>query len=463
MARLDSRFPKQTKFIIGNEACERFSFYGLKSILAGYMTSQLMMGEDESTSFIHLFVAINYLLPLAGGWISDRFWGRYKTILWISLLYCVGHGILATSDLATTLEGRKWILMSGLMVIAFGSGGIKPCVSSFMGDQFLEDKKHLLKKAYASFYWAINFGSFFAFLVIPWLKDTQGWSWAFGVPGIAMGLATLIFWLGRARYVRVEPSGAKGGRGFFSIWFHCLTSRRKGEGFWHAAEGYCSQEELENAQSVIRILKIFILVPPFFALFEQTASTWVMQGMRMETILLDFGFFQWEVQAAQLQAANPVFVMLLIPLLTGVVYNRVAWLDNPLHRMTCGMFLSGVAYGVVAWLQWTLDGGVTLSLAWQLLPYLILTTAEVLVSTTGLEFAFTQAPARMKSTITSFWNMTIFAGNLLVAAVTWLLATEGGHSSEAISGGRFLSYGIMTACVALVFMWMASRYRQKVS
>src|SRR5258708_6582 len=120
---------------------------------------------------------------------SLRYWGRYHTILWISLSYCLGHGILATSDLIPTIHGKGYALYAGLALIAFGSGGIKPCVSAFMGDQFGPDQKHLLRKAYAAFYWSINFGSFFSFLVIPFVRKHWGYSWAFGVPGIAMAIA----------------------------------------------------------------------------------------------------------------------------------------------------------------------------------------------------------------------------------------------------------------------------------
>ena len=68
-----------------------------------------------------------------------------------------------------------------MALIAFGSGGIKPCVSAFVGDQFKPEQSHLLQKAYGAFYWAINLGSFFSFLVIPWVKDQHGYGLAFGV------------------------------------------------------------------------------------------------------------------------------------------------------------------------------------------------------------------------------------------------------------------------------------------
>lgn len=161
-----SALPAQSRYIIGTEACERFSFYGMKSILMLYMTGHLLMSENWATATLHVFAGMVYLLPLAGAWLADKVWGRYKTILYISLLYCVGHGVLATADLFHTIEARRYILMTGLFIIALGAGGIKPCVSAFMGDQIPNKSPQLMTKAFNAFYWAINLGSFFSFLVI---------------------------------------------------------------------------------------------------------------------------------------------------------------------------------------------------------------------------------------------------------------------------------------------------------
>src|SRR5262249_31912196 len=164
-----NQWPRQIKFIVGNEAAERFSFYGMKSILALYITVALARPDDDATTIIRMVGFVNYFMPLLGAWVSDRFWGRYHTILWISLFYCAGHGVLATSDWFTTVDAKLMCLYVGLGLIAFGAGGIKPCVSAFMGDQFRPDQGHLMRKAYGAFYFSINFGSFFSFLVIPWI------------------------------------------------------------------------------------------------------------------------------------------------------------------------------------------------------------------------------------------------------------------------------------------------------
>src|SRR5262249_46185899 len=199
----------------------------------GYITGEIARGGlgqtvDTSTSIIHLFIFANYFMPLFGAWLSDKLIGRYHTILWVSLFYCAGHGVLALIDLVQTVDGKMLCLYIGLALIAFGSGGIKPCVSAFVGDQFRPDQGHLLQKAYGAFYWSINFGSFFSFLVIPWIKNHHGYSWAFATPGFAMGLATLVFWLGTKHYVRVPPSRQTQTAGFLPVF---LSSYAKQPGF----------------------------------------------------------------------------------------------------------------------------------------------------------------------------------------------------------------------------------------
>ena len=453
------RWPRAVKFIVGNEACERFSYYGMRSILAGYLTGAVLQGglgqdADTSTEIIHSFVFVNYFMPLLGAWLSDKFIGRYHTILWVSLFYCAGHGVLACSDFAGGVHGKMILLCTGLALIAFGSGGIKPCVSAFMGDQFRPDQSHLLQKAYGAFYWAINLGSFFSFLVIPWVKNHHGYSAAFAVPGILMAIATFIFWRGTKHYVRVPPSRTVKFAGFFRVVITTLCHRRTpGENFWAAAQRRFTAREVDAAKSVMPILFVFAFVPVFWSLFDQTNSTWVLQGEKM----LPANFLGLTIGAEQMQSMNPLIVMLLVPLFTLGIYPRIGKFASPLKRMAYGMFLAAASYLVVAALQRQIETGAQLSVLWQTVPYVILTAGEVLLSTTGLEFAFREAAPEMKSSIMSFWLLTVALGNLLVGVITKLCATPG--SGEAsVSTGRFLMYAGLTFVVAILFSLVARTY-----
>ena len=512
-------WPRQVKFILGNEAAERFSFYGMKGILALYITGVLLKTDDRSTSIVHLFSMVVYFMPVLGAWVSDRLWGRYRTILWVSLFYCLGHAVLACSDLTGSVDTKSTMLYAGLGLIAFGAGGIKPCVSAFMGDQFRPHQRHLIPKAYAAFYWMINLGSTLALLVIPWVKDQYGYGLAFGIPGIAMGIATFIFWKGTRHYDHVPPQGDPAWRtkltwllsilgviavlvwldqskpdalkpalwgaagafavaaafwtrqmlakvnsaaspvdlAAFSVWWYALIRRTcgKSRSLWDGLESRFTPTAVDHGISFGRILSIFALIPVWWALFDQTFSTWVLQGKQMEP----FYIWKYKVGAEVMLSANAILVLIFIPVTTLWIYPAVKWLRTPLRRMSCGMFLASLSFVVVMWLQQRLDRGETLSVAWQIAPYVLITFAEVLISTTGLEFAFTQAAPAMKSTITGYWQLTVAAGNLLVVLLTqWL----GGHGdSSSVSSGRFLLYAGIMFGAAILFSLIASRYRYR--
>ena len=205
------RYPPGIPYIIGNEAAERFSYYGMRAILYVHMVqlfeAQAMSGQQASvaaTQVVALFFAGVYAFPMVGAILADRLVGKYQLILWVSLLYCAGHGMLAAAG--STL----WGMYVGLGLIAMGSGGIKPCVSANVGDQFTKENAHLIPSIYRIFYFSVNFGSFFATLLIPWIKGDSGpgairTEIAFAVPGVLMAVATVVFWAGRNRFVKVSP------------------------------------------------------------------------------------------------------------------------------------------------------------------------------------------------------------------------------------------------------------------
>jgi amino acid/peptide transporter (Peptide:H+ symporter), bacterial len=482
--------PGQIRYIIGNEACERFSFYGMRNILVPFLIGSVLLSylpegsgrEAMAKEVFHSFVIGVYFFPLLGGWLSDRFFGKYNTILWFSLVYCAGHACLAM------FEGSRAGFYTGLFLIALGSGGIKPLVVSFCGDQFDQSNKDKAKVVFDAFYWIINFGSFFASLLMPRVLDAWGPRWAFGIPGALMFIATLVFWLGRGRYINVPPSRGTDPDSFLEIVKSALLRNGSGTGsllaglsivlaaamlllwalsaaaglpVWPQAWGFvitfclalgvliagigCGTAlQLERARgrhpdaaidgvrAVLRVLIVFALVTPFWSLFDQKASTWVIQGMAMKVPHEAWWWPSWLVtNATQMQALNPLLVMLLIPFNNLVLYpalRRMGFQVTPLRRMGWGIAFSGVSWIVAGVLQLWLDGGAEVSLAWQILPYLLLTFGEVLVSATALEFAYSQAPMAMKGVIMAFWYLTSTFGGL------WVLLTNAGVRDPAVIG-----------------------------
>ncbi len=471
-AQTAPKMPPQIPYIIANEGCERFSFYGMRNILTVFLMTSLLLAipeplrKGEAKEVFHTFVIGVYFFPLLGGWLSDRFFGKYNTILWLSLVYCAGHACLAIFE--NNLKGFYF----GLFLIALGSGGIKPLVSSFIGDQFDKSNRSLAQKVFDAFYWIINFGSFFASLLMPIFLKKFGASVAFGIPGGLMFLATVIFWSGRRKYTHV-PAGVshRDPHGFLKVVRTALLSQRPGEGraglivaglgvvlaigalTLSTAPGvgfviaFCSAlvlllgfggagawmqleraaavhppEAVEGVRTVLRLLVLFALVTPFWSLFDQKASTWVLQADQMTKPA-------W-FESSMMQALNPALVMILIPFNNFVLYpllERMGLKLTALRRMGAGIAFAGVAWIVVGGIQLSIDGGQSVSITWQVLPYALLTLGEVLVSTTGLEFAYSQAPLPMKGVITSFWNLSVTIGNL------WVLLANSSVKGEAVT------------------------------
>ncbi|MFA5057276.1 MAG: MFS transporter [Opitutaceae bacterium] len=613
-AARDNRFPSGIPYIVGNEGAERFSFYGMRQILYIYLTSLFVGFAAESTvapdalaeakvhatQVTHLFNAGVYLFPMIGAILADRLLGKYRVIFWVSLIYCAGQAALALGGHAGA-TGRpgfaQLAVFAGLTLVALGSGGIKPCVSANVGDQFTARNVHLVTRIFQIFYFIINFGSFFASLLTPWLYQHFGAAIAFGVPGALMALATVVFWIGRRKFVRqpprpggrlglldflassllaspllvlvavgatvaevvvraaMSPQGgaviaalrhiahgywphalmAAGGlalgvvlfvvrqrieqdTGFFATLLYCWRrrhARQPGEDFWAPARSRFGDEAADGPPAVLRIIVVFSMVSVFWALFDQHSSTWVEQAKAMNLRLtvptifwngwimpglvsaalfgaawlflwvanrpvprrLTLGFLgllgAWALAAlglqlargtvetitllpAQIAALNPLLVMIIIPLLNVLVYRpceRRGRPLRPLHRMTAGMFLASLAFVAVALLQTRIQaaGRGEVHVLWQIIPFFILTTSEVLVSVTGLEFAYTQAPRAMKSTIMGFWLLCVTFGNVLVAFLAPL---------ETLSLAKFfwIFAGLMAAAAA-AFAWLAAGYK----
>ncbi|WP_223634828.1 MFS transporter [Corallococcus sp. EGB] len=445
------RFPPQIPYIIGNEACERFSFYGMRNILTVFFIDYLLRThvpetgarEAQAKSLMHLFMAGVFFFPLIGGYLADRFFGKFHTIFVLSLVYCGGHACLAL------FEDNATGFYTGLTLIAIGSGGIKPCVSAMVGDQFTEKNKHLVKKVFAIFYWTINFGSFFASLFVPLLMTKFGPAVAFGVPGILMFLATVIFWAGRKHYVLVPPTGPNP-HSFFKVVASAFRGRPvQGGGWLDRAKAEHPADAVEGVKAVFRVSALLLpFVPFFWMLFDQKASTWVVQARSMDPNVGGLVF-----QPSQMQFINPMLVMLLIPFLTAVVYpafQRWGWELTPLRRMPMGLIIGAVSFVIAGFFQVAMEGGTTLNIAWQLLPYIVLTVAEILVSTTGLEFAYTQAPREMKGTVQSVWLVTNTLANVAVAIAAALNVFTG--------SAQFFFYAALAAAAGVGMALVARRY-----
>lgn len=389
--------PPGVPHIIGNEAAERFSFYGMKAVLAMFMVDYLHlmdgastggMSDAAATEKVHLFATAVYLTPFLGAILADAFLGKYRTIILLSLVYCAGHAALA---LMGGFGSSSIWLMSGLALIALGSGGIKPCVSAHVGDQFGGKNAHLLSKVFNGFYFSINLGAFVSMLLTPWLLKWYGPHWAFGVPGVLMALATLIFWMGRHRFIHVPAKGWKV--------------------FWSELRG-------PGLKVMLKLVPLYLFVAMFWALFDQTASRFIFQAQDM-----DLTFLGVEWLPSQLQSMNSVFVLTFIPIFALIGYPLVdrVWKLTPLRKIGIGLFVMGFSFTLASVIQTWIDAGQRPNIGWQITVIALLTAAEVMVSIVALEFAYTQSPKTMKSLVMCLYLGSVAVGNLFVAGVNFFI------------------------------------------
>ncbi len=462
------KYPRSIFYIIGNEAAERFSFYGMRSILATFLVAQFFnptnnpalqtVAEARSNQSTHFFVTLAYTLPFVGALVADWFTGKYKIILYISIVYCFGHLCLAVFD--DNLSG----FTTGLVLIAIGAGGIKSCVSANVGDQFDKTNQSLLSKVYGWFYFSINAGSTISTVLIPWVYEVYGPKWAFGIPGILMALATIIFFAGRKAYIKVPPGGInKNNFVFISLYaLFNIGKKKKGQPLLDVAKTNFDPEKVEGVKAVYRVMAVFAFAPIFWAMWDQNLSEWVLQAEKLNRHI-NLYFFEFTILPGQVQTANPILLLTFIPLFTYFIYpffDKIGIKTTPLRRIGAGLVLTALSFVIIAFIQSRIDAGGHPSVWWQFFAYAVLSAAEVLVSITGLEYAYTQAPKSMKSTMTAIWLLTVAAGNLFDALVNGNISDGGYFSKFAGADFYWLFIGICTAFIVL-YLFISPRLKER--
>jgi dipeptide/tripeptide permease len=314
------QFPPSIPFIIGNEFCERFNFYGLRAVMVLYLTQYLNFSDDSGTALFHAFVMLSYFTPLLGAIIADSFWGKFKynhtimpilfkcsillsffevlivltrTILILSMVYAGGVAFVSLTAMPIdNPDARKWVPFIGFILVAIGTGGIKPCVAAFGGDQFdINNPKQmkLREKFFSIFYFSINAGSLISIFVTPILRgdvecfNNDCYPLAFGVPALLMVIATIIFVAGSPLYKHMPLKG-----NVMVQIFQCIiraaktkpTSQKK-RFLERAISDEFSAQFVDDIYKALHVLVMFLPLPVFWALFDQQSSRWTLQATKM--------------------------------------------------------------------------------------------------------------------------------------------------------------------------------------
>jgi len=418
----DNHHPRGFWFIFWGELAERASYYGMKTLLLLYMIQKLGYADANSATVVSLFTAFCYILPIVGGYIADHYLGKFKTIIYFAIPYIMGHIILGTF---TSEIG----LYTALLLLAGGSGSIKPNISTLMGLMYQkEHKTHLMTQAFSWFYMAINIGAAITTFWLPIIRDHYGYSVAFMAPTILMVVSLGIFFFGKKYYPKEE---IKRGR----------------------REIKTPEQKQEERTALIRLSGLFLLIVFFWSIFDQSYSTWTL--FARDYMILDLTIFSWtwHIPPDAVQSLNPVLIVVMTPLFAWLWSrtdkDETHKLSSP-RKMLIGFFLVILCMALMS-VAGYLGVKEKVSIAWELGAYILITMAELCISVVGLQLAFEEAPDRMKSMITGIWLFTVFLGDTLAAWFSRIYTTM-------TPGNYFGMMTIMIAVVTLLFYYVGRRF-----
>uniref|UniRef100_A0A8B9JKU4 Solute carrier family 15 member 1 n=1 Tax=Astyanax mexicanus TaxID=7994 RepID=A0A8B9JKU4_ASTMX len=372
-------YPVSIFFIVVNEFCERFSYYGMRAVLVLYFRFFFRWDDDLATSIYHAFVALCYLTPILGAIVADSWLGKFKTIIYLSIVYAIGQIVMAVSAINDLTDADRdgtpdnmsvhvGLAMLGLFLIALGTGGIKPCVSAFGGDQFDDHQTRQRSTFFSVFYLCINGGSLLSTLITPILRGQECgihtqqkcYPLAFGVPAALMVVSLIVFIAGSGMYIKAKPKGNIMmdvcnciGFAINNRFRHRSSKYPKREHWLDWADEKYDKLLIAQIKMVCRVLFLYIPLPMFWTLFDQKGSRWTLQATTM-----DGTFGSLVLQPDQMQTVNPILILTLVPIMDRVVYpliKKCGFNFTPLKRMTVGMFLAAMAFVSAALVQIQID------------------------------------------------------------------------------------------------------------
>jgi POT family proton-dependent oligopeptide transporter len=437
-------------FFFWGEFAERCSFYGAKACLLLYMIERLGFDNGTASGWMNCFKAACYFLPLAGGFLADNYFGKYRTIVAFSLPYILGHVIIG-------FENTPCLLIA-LALLAMGAGVVKPNLSTFMGmtyDQQRPGQGQLRSDAFAMFYVAINSGAFAASLAVPLVRNAYGYRIAFLFPAALMVVAFLLFVAGKPFYAQETVRRVR-----------ATPPQRR-----------------EQWRVLRRICGLFAVVVFFWSVLEQYDNTWVLFARdHVDLNVFDYAPGTWQaglltflrerlhlkvfgepLAADQFQVLNPILVMVLVPLVAVVwrLLARAGLKLRPTDKMAIGFAFTLATPLVLAIAGARAGEAGRVSAWWLVAAYFVVTTGEVCISVVGLELAFTAAPASMKSFVTACWLLTMSCGDLLNALVTPYYDKTVSLGSLAVRLTPGVYFGLFTLLmvpVMIAFLLVARRF-----
>lgn len=473
-------------YILANECCERLAYYGMSTNLVNYMKTRLHQGNSTAANNVTNWSGTCYLTPLLGAFLADTYFGRYWTIASFMIIYIFGLTLLTMSASVKGLKppcqggvcdptnAQTAVVFIALYLIALGTGGIKPCVSSFGADQFDESDKSEKRRKSSFFNWfylSINIGALVAASVLVWIQTNVGWGWGFGIPAVVMAIAVVSFFLGTPLYRHQKPGGSPITR-IAQVIVASLRKYRvkiptdKSQLYEitdkePAIDGSCKLEhteqlkfldkaaietqedksksevnpwrlctvtQVEELKSVVRLLPIWASGIIFSTVYGQMGTMFVLQGDTMDPHMGP----HFKIPAASLSIFDTISVIVWVPIYDRIIVPAVRRFTGrergftQLTRMGIGLVISifpMLAAGILEVVRLRIvarhnlydseDDAVPMSIFWQIPQYFIVGAAEVFTFVGQLEFFYDQAPDAMRSMCSALSLTTVALGNYL--------------------------------------------------
>ncbi|XP_045833767.1 protein NRT1/ PTR FAMILY 8.1-like [Trifolium pratense] len=491
---------KACRFILGNECCERLAYYGMSTNLVNYLKERFGQGNATAANNVTTWSGTCYLTPLLGAFLADAYFGRYWTIASFSCIYVIGMALLTFSAIAPGLKpscdangchptsGQTAACFIALYLIALGTGGIKPCVSSFGADQFDENDETERKKKSSFFNWfyfSINIGALIASSVLVWIQMNVGWGWGFGVPAIAMVIAIIFFFIGSQWYRLQIPGGSpltricqvivatfkkhglrvpddksllyetsdaesniKGSRKLEHTdelkCFDKAAVETESDRIKNVPDPWslCTVTQVEEFKSVIRLLPVWASLIAFATVYSQMGTMFVLQGNTMDQHIGP----KFKIPSASLSLFDtlsvifwaPVYDRFIVPFARKYTGHEHGF--TQLQRIGIGLIISIISMIVAGILEvirldivrknnyYDLET-IPMSIFWQVPQYFLVGAAEVFTNIGQMEFFYGQAPDAMRSLCSALSLTTNALGSyvstLLVTIVTKVTTRNG--------------------------------------
>lgn len=469
--------PRALVTLFMTEVWERFSFYGMRAILALFLSAAVLDGglglsTGTAAAIVGVYNAMVYLAALPGGWIADRVLGPRRAVL-------VGALIIMTGHISMAVPGGAGFVYLGLALIVCGTGLLKPNISSMVGHLYEHSEAARRDAGFSLFYMGINLGALSPFIVGA-LGQKVNYHLGFALAAVGMLFGVIQYVAGgkglrgigdrpgrpltpaeRVRTVKVTALALA------ALAVLALTARALGALTLDAVTvfltvlaiavpaGYFAYiflgdhglTELERSR-MRAYLGLFLSAAVFWMIFDQAATTLTL----FASTSTDLRVFGWSMPSSWTQNVNPIFIILLAPLVAALWVRLGDRVGTPL-KFALALVLAGISFVAMALAATAAAGGVRVSILWLVLVYLIQTVGELCLSPVGLSVTTRLAPAALGSQMLGVWFLAVSVGDSVGGQVARL--SDGGSSPA-----YYLWSGVFAVLVGLVLLLFAPRLRR---